>query len=347
MKFKEYINYIKYHISNFLSSVILTVTILPYYITIGLLTFICLFIMIKFKPFKERIRIELKHLTHKEQTATCGGIVFILVSILSCFFLRNILDIKMIFIIIIGIIGGIVGFIDDQCKYYKNQGLSEKKMFIITSFVALIPIIYNFILKQNYFRIPLIKRVLNCNDILSLNIFYIPIVWFIFIGSCHSIGITDGINGGLSSVFIVNLVFLLIASFVGHIFFKLSIFPPVLLHYLVFLLITMCIFFFFNKRGKIFMGNVGSSFIGYTLSSIIVLYKIELAMVFLGLVYVIEALSVILQIFWVKKYKKKLFLFSPIHHHFELKQYTNTQIVLIMIGCSIIGGFGFLFTIFA
>jgi phospho-N-acetylmuramoyl-pentapeptide-transferase len=316
------------------------------YIIVVVMSFVGFYGFIIFKPFKERIRSEITHLNHKKSTPTCGGIIFLIIVLLFLIIMQNLSDVKINLIIIFGFFGGILGFIDDQFKYYKNEGIPASVSFKITSIFSLIPGIYNWCHNKSFIRIPFIKSIFKCNNIVPLSILYIPLVWFIFTGSCHSIGITDGINGGLSSVFIVNLIFIILANYMGYKWFNMELLSPIGLKYIIVLLIVMIIYFLFNRNGKIFMGNVGSLFIGYTLASIVILYKMELAMAFLGIVYVIEACSNLLQLFWIRNYKKKLFLFTPIHHHFELQNYSDNQIVLMMIITAIIGGLGFLITLF-
>ncbi len=316
------------------------------YIIVVIISFLGFYGLIRFKPFKERIRSEISHLQHKVTTPTCGGIIFVLIAMVCLIFMYQFSDTKTNLVIIFGIIGGIFGFIDDQFKYYKHEGIPVNIAFKITSVISLIPGLYNWFHNKSFICIPFIKKLFKWSNILPLGIIYIPLVWLIFTGSCHSIGITDGINGGLVSVFIVNLIFIIVAKYMGQTWFNMEILSPMATEYLIILLLVMIVYFYFNRKGKIFMGNVGSLFIGYTLASIVILFKMELAMVLLGIVYIIEAGSVLLQIYWIKRYKKRLFLFSPIHHHFELKNYSDNQIVLMMIITAIIGGFGFLGIVF-
>lgn len=292
------------------------------------LSFILVGIMYKKKFFGEKISERSSHLEYKKNTATMGGIVFLLINIGLLFFNHNW---QIYGIISIGLLCGLLGLLDDYCKYKYSSGLSEKIYIIAVIIIGTIPVLFNFFTNNTTLILPFMKYIFSSLGTINFGLLYIPMAIYIFLGSCHSIGITDGINGGLACSTIVNCIFLYVAT--GEIYF-------------IYIIGILLGFLCFNYNGKIFMGNVGSMFIGGILSTTIILYKWEIPMVMLGFLYVIEALSVIIQRYYIRNFKKKLFLFSPIHHHFELQNYSNLSIVLMMIGVSIIGGLMFLLMIY-
>jgi phospho-N-acetylmuramoyl-pentapeptide-transferase len=225
-------------------------------------------------------------------------------------------------VIFFTILGFFIGALDDIQKVQDKTGLSDKIIFlieIIIGFFLITHICYLF------------SGEIFITKFFSLNLSYFsffPLI-FLFLSMINAVAITDGFNGGLA----MNIFFIfgaLTQLSCAHKFF------------IYVFLINLIPFIYFNLRGKIFMGNVGSFSIGmFYLAYMFYAHK-EFFIPILGIFFVIEICSCVLQIFFRKKYNKKLFKFAPIHHHFELSGYTNIKILLGSIFVTSIGIFGYI-----
>ncbi|MFN9110861.1 MAG: hypothetical protein ACK5XN_12415 [Bacteroidota bacterium] len=226
----------------------------------------------------------------------------------------------------------ILGFFDDMSKLNYGKGLKEKILFLFQSLIALIPTIYNISKKKSYIQLLTYK--------FELGYFYIPFGVLVFNSCVNSANLTDGLNGGLGFSSIVIFLFFIVHSL--KIFFTNSSFLiPIYNHnYILFSVVIIgCLipFLFFNMINKTMMGNIGSMFIGALIANMAMMMKSELLLPLNCIVLVIETTSVIIQQTFYKKFKKRLFLFTPIHHHFELLGWSNKKIVSLMTFVSIIG----------
>jgi phospho-N-acetylmuramoyl-pentapeptide-transferase len=259
----------------------------------------------------------------KTGTPTMGGVVIIIaLSIGFIFFIEKNL---MSFIFMVVVLGyGAVGFLDDYIKVVKkhNLGLRAYQKLIGQFVFSLILVLYqyNFGYMGDSIYIPII------NQYFKLGIFYIPVTLFIVLGIVNSVNLTDGLDGLASGTTIIFMACYSIALYILK--EKLQIdfsFIP-----FSFLIIGACIgFLFFNKYpAKIFMGDVGSLALGGSVASISVLSGTYLLFPVIGFIYFIETISVVIQVVWYKLTRKRVFLMSPIHHHFEEKGWKETKVVL-------------------
>ena len=268
---------------------------------------------------------------NKQNTPTMGGISFIVAS--SLVFLTLSVVIALTFksgsaeyknkylIAIVGfafaIVNGFIGVIDDSAKVFKrkNEGLSEIAKLVLQFVVTAIYLTVLAFLTD--FNTELLIPIINVK--LDLGIFYYLVNAIFIVGILNAVNFTDGIDGLASSVSV--LVFIFFA-------FVLKDTPESM-----FSLISAAAvfgFFLFNKYpAKVFMGDTGSLFLGGALAGIAVCRGYALYLVIAGGVYVIETLSVILQVAYFKATGKRLFKMSPIHHHFEMCGWSERKIVLI------------------
>ena len=149
---------------------------------------------------------------------------------------------------------------------------------------------------------------------------YVPIMVFVIVGTVNAVNLTDGLDGlagGLSAI--AFIAFSLISLVVG--FEEIGIFTLILVGSLIG-------FLFFNTYpAKIFMGDTGSLSLGAVMGAIAILTHREVTLLVVAFVFVIETLSVILQVIWVYVFKRKLFLMTPLHHHFEKLGWNENDIV--------------------
>ncbi|MDJ0285001.1 phospho-N-acetylmuramoyl-pentapeptide-transferase, partial [Bacillus bombysepticus] len=158
------------------------------------------------------------------------------------------------------------------------------------------------------------------NGQINFGLFYIPFVMFYFAGVTNAVNLTDGLDGLATSVTVLVTTFLGIISYnLGHI--SLAIFCVALAG-------ALLAFLRFNAfPARVFMGDTGSLALGGAVAMVALILKMPLILVLIGIIYVIETLSVILQVASFKLTGKRIFKMAPIHHHFEQLGWSETKIV--------------------
>lgn len=247
----------------------------------------------------------------KEGTPTMGGLIFIIPTLLATAFL--LLTNKIEFTTNLGIIllvfagYATIGFLDDYLSLKKknNEGLTTIQKLLLQVVIALG---FFYLYMKNGGQTALIVSTLGIN--IEMGWFYGLFLLFILVGSSNAVNLTDGLDGlagGLSAI--AFIAFSLISLMVG--FEEIGIFSFVL---------TGAIggFLIYNTHpAKVFMGDTGSLALGAVMGAVAILTHREVTLLVVASVFVIETLSVMIQVFWVLVFKKKLFLMTPIHHHFE------------------------------
>lgn len=262
---------------------------------------------------------------HKKGTPTMGGISFI-VSIVISLIIAMILDSGnfqyYILFIYTTISFSIIGYIDDMLIVVKkkNDGLApRKKLMLQILFSVIFYILVTFIYKDiNYIHIPGLEY--------NLNISYLYLIFLVFwqTGFSNAVNLTDGLDGLATSVTIITTSTFALLAYKENNF-------PVLVFCLT-IVGALLGFLLFNKNpAKIFMGDTGSLALGGILAAISVILHKEIAFLFIGLVYILETLSVIIQVAYFKKTGKRIFKMSPLHHHFELSGYGEVKTVYIFV----------------
>ena len=267
---------------------------------------------------------------HKKGTPTMGGISFI-VSIVISLIVAMILDsgnIQYYILFIYTTISfSIIGYIDDMLIVVKkkNDGLApRKKLMLQILFSVIFYILITFIYKDiNYIHIPKLDY--------NLNISYLYLIFLVFwqTGFSNAVNLTDGLDGLATSVTIITTSTFALLAYKENNF-------PVLVFCLT-IVGALLGFLLFNKNpAKIFMGDTGSLALGGILAAISVILHKEIAFLFIGLVYILETLSVIIQVAYFKKTGKRIFKMSPLHHHFELSGYGEVKTVYIFVIIAVI-----------
>ena len=262
----------------------------------------------------------------KKSTPTMGGIIFVLSTLITIGLLvmLNKISITYNFLIIIWVFVSysLIGFIDDYLiiKRCSNKGLSENQKFIMQIFIAII-FFYLFMVSGNE---PLLW-VHTLNIKYDIGFLYGIFILFVLVASSNAVNLTDGLDGlatGLS--IIAYFTFGLISWNTGWLlgYGEIAIFCFIMVGSLLGFLV------FNSHPAKIFMGDTGSLSLGATLGSIAILTRHELLLVVLGIVFVIETLSVILQVGYFKLTNgKRLFRMAPLHHGLKKMGYKETDIV--------------------
>ena len=262
---------------------------------------------------------------HKKGTPTMGGISFIIAIVISLI-VASFLDsanIKYYILFIYTTISfSIIGYIDDMLIVVKkkNDGLApRKKLMLQILFSVIFYLLVTFIYKDiNYIHIPGLDY--------NLNISYLYIIFLVFwqTGFSNAVNLTDGLDGLATSVTIITTSTFALLAYKENNF-------PVLVFCLT-IVGALVGFLLFNRNpAKIFMGDTGSLALGGILAAISVILHKEVAFLFIGLVYILETLSVIIQVAYFKKTGKRIFKMSPLHHHFELSGYGEVKTVYIFV----------------
>ena len=267
---------------------------------------------------------------HKKGTPTMGGISFIIAivaSLVVAMFLDSTNIQYYILFIYTTISFSIIGYIDDMLIVVKkiNDGLApRKKLMLQILFSVIFYILVTFIYKDiNYIHIPVFDY--------NLNISYLYIIFLVFwqTGFSNAVNLTDGLDGLATSVTIITTGTFALLAYRENNF-------PVLVFCLT-IVGALIGFLLFNRNpAKIFMGDTGSLALGGILAAISVILHKEVAFLFIGLVYILETLSVIIQVAYFKKTGKRIFKMSPLHHHFELSGYGEVKTVYIFVTITVI-----------
>ncbi|PID70251.1 phospho-N-acetylmuramoyl-pentapeptide-transferase [bacterium DOLZORAL124_38_8] len=266
---------------------------------------------------------------HKAGTPTMGGVVIVAAVLCTVLFSRifsyfgwidhSLLNRGQTYLPVITLFCvGVLGVVDDYLNITESsaqKGLSAKvKMITLILFSVIAAFWFVFKLEYSLIHIP------GIGDF-EIGLWYFPLFVFVITGTSNAVNFTDGLDGLAGGLLAISYgVFAVIAYFFGLPY--LAIFCSVIVSALI-------AFLWFNvPPAKIYMGDTGSLALGATLGVIAMMTNALAILVIVGVVFILETVSVILQLFWKKYFKKKLFLIAPIHHHFEAKGWSETQIVM-------------------
>tara|TARA_B110000438_G_C15769218_1_gene631064 strand:- start:75 stop:1160 length:1086 start_codon:yes stop_codon:yes gene_type:complete len=277
------------------------------------------------------------HIIKKSGTPTMGGIIIIIGMISSTLLWADLKNIFIWTLIFVSLSLAILGFIDDllKIKLENSRGLNSKLKFlgqlIIGAIALFILIKYSNheYLYNLYF--PFFK-----NLILQMGLFFIPFALFVIIGSSNAVNLTDGLDGlATVPVMLVALSFTLISYVVGNTIFaeylQLQYIPDVgEISIFCGSIVGSCLgFLWYNAPpAKIFMGDTGSLSLGGSLAAVAIIVKHEIVLAIVGGLFVLETVSVIIQVISFKLTGKRVFKMAPIHHHFEKKGWAESTIVI-------------------
>lgn len=258
---------------------------------------------------------------NKEGTPTMGGLIFIISTLLVMAFLllTNRVEftnsLKIVMFVFISY--AIIGFLDDflSIKRGKNEGLTVIQKLLLQLVVALV---FFYLYMENGGKTSLVVSTLGIH--IEMKWLYGLFILLILVGSSNAVNLTDGLDGlaaGLSAI--AFIAFSLISLMVGY--NDMGIFTLVLTGALLGFLI------YNGYPAKVFMGDTGSLALGAVMGTVAIITHREITLFIVAFMFVIETLSVIIQVFWVKTFKKRLFLMTPIHHHFEKLGWSEGEIV--------------------
>ena len=277
------------------------------------------------------------HIIKKIGTPTMGGVIILIGLIISVLFWADLKNIYILFCLYIVLSFGILGAYDDykKIKNGNSSGISSKIKILTQIFLAIVGlIVLAYFVDYNEFKnlyFPFFK-----NLVINLGWFFIPFSVFVIVGSSNAVNLTDGLDGlATVPVILVAGCFALISYVSGNIVFseylqityiegtgEISIFCGAI--------IGACLgFLWFNAPpAKIFMGDTGSLSLGGSLGAVGIITKHEIVLAITGGLFVLEALSVMVQVISYKLTGKRIFKMAPIHHHFEKKGWPESTVVI-------------------
>lgn len=271
----------------------------------------------------------------KSGTPTMGGLM-ILIAIISSTLLWADMTNRYIWLTLFSTIGfGLIGYWDDYLKCVKKdpKGLLARYKFGLQIGVALITALglYTSPAYSTILSVPFFKDLRP-----DLGIFYIPFAILVIVGASNAVNLTDGLDGlAVGPVMVTAVAYLIVSYVAGHIDFSEYLLIPYIkgggeLAIFCGAIVGASLgFLWFNAYpATIFMGDVGSLPLGGALGTIAVISKHELLLALVGGIFVVEALSVIIQVTSFKIRGKRIFLMAPIHHHYELKGWKEPKIVV-------------------
>lgn len=265
---------------------------------------------------------------NKAGTPMMGGLFFILGAILCIVGnLAIMVDYTVLYVLTLSLCFGLVGFLDDfyKAKFKRNLGLTSIQKALLQ--MAVSAIFVYLLYKQDPSRcniyIPFVDTYFTIHPLL-----YVFFSMFVMIGCDNAVNITDGVDGLCGSVTLpVMIFFTAVAVAMGK--YDLAILPAALVGGLI-------AYLFFNWHpAKVFMGDTGSLFLGGVVCALAFALDMPLILIPVGFVYIVETLSVILQVTYFKlTHGKRIFKMSPIHHHFEMCGWKEVKIVLVFTAVS-------------
>ncbi|AXB80819.1 phospho-N-acetylmuramoyl-pentapeptide-transferase [Megasphaera hexanoica] len=256
---------------------------------------------------------------YKAGTPTMGGILILTALVVSCL-IFNPMDLRKGLALFLTLGHGIIGFLDDSIKAVKhrNLGLTAKQKLAGQFVMAAV---FCFILKE-YLNFPTTVWIPFTTWNVDLGMLYYVFVFVMIVGTSNAVNLTDGLDGlAAGSCAITSVAYVVISVALGYVNF--AVFSAALT--------GACLgFLFYNQHpAKMFMGDTGSLALGGALAAMAILTKTELLLIIAGGLYVIEALSVIIQVVSFKTRGVRVFKMSPIHHHFELSGWSEVKVVTV------------------
>ncbi len=273
----------------------------------------------------------------KAGTPTMGGLLILSALVISTLLWAR-LDTPYIWIVLLVTAAfGLIGFADDYAKVSKQntKGVSSRVRFIAGLIIAGLACYaaarFHPAELTNQLALPFLK-----NTLLNLGMFFIPFGMIVIVGSANAVNLTDGLDGlAIVPTIIAAAVFALISYLVGNRVFAdyLQLHPVAgvgeLGVFLAGLVGAGLGFLWFNAPpAAVFMGDTGSLALGGALGAVAVATKHELVLGIVGGLFVVETVSVIVQVFWFKRTGRRVFLMAPLHHHYEKKGWSEPTIVI-------------------
>lgn len=269
----------------------------------------------------------------KTGTPTMGGLTFlisaIVTTLIASFFVDTASPLLLLVFVTLGF--GLIGFIDDYIIVVKknNQGLTSKQKFLAQIVIA---VIFFVVAKgMNAFDFSTSINLPFTDISIPLSFAYVIFIIFWQVGFSNAVNLTDGLDGLATGLSIIGFSMYAVMSFVLA--------QPAIGLFCVIMVAALAGFLPYNiNPAKVFMGDTGSLALGGIFATISIMLNQELSLLFVGLVFVLETLSVMIQVTSFKLTGKRVFKMSPLHHHFELVGWSEWKVVGVFWTVGLISG---------
>jgi phospho-N-acetylmuramoyl-pentapeptide-transferase len=272
----------------------------------------------------------------KRGTPTMGGVVILFSIAIGTLLFAPLTNYFIWILLIVMTLMGLLGFYDDyqKLKNSSSNGISGRKRLFIEFFVAAIAVFATMNLTPNEFATA-IKIPYFAHLFIPLGIFYVAFASFVFAGTTNAVNLTDGLDGLVTVPLIISFICFGIFAFLGgdsalSSEYELLYIPNLsaLSIFATSVIGALFAFLYYNhKPAKILMGDVGALGLGGSLGMLAIIAHQEILLAIIGFLFVIEALSDMLQVGYYKRTGKRIFLMAPIHHHFEKMGWSERKVV--------------------
>jgi phospho-N-acetylmuramoyl-pentapeptide-transferase len=276
----------------------------------------------------------------KEGTPTMGGLMIIGALVISTLLWARPGNIFVLLTLATTCFMGLIGFIDDSRKIMQkgSKGLRARTRLMLEAGWAVVVIVFLLQVPDTRDSIrTLLLPFMKDPFLVDMHVILIVVlVTAVLVGATNAVNLTDGLDGlAIGCTSSVALTYLVMAYVTGHVTFAKYLFIPYIDGSGELAVLCGCLlgaslgFLWYNCHpAQVFMGDTGSLAIGGTIAMVAILIRQELALVIVGGVFVMEAVSVILQVVSFKTRGKRIFAMAPIHHHFEMKKWSETQVTI-------------------
>jgi len=273
----------------------------------------------------------------KAGVPTMGGLLIFLAIVLSTLLWADLSN-RMVWVVLLTFTGfGLVGLVDDMLKLYgpNKKGLKIRNKFSAQLILAFLVGLYLYFNPSgewgHYLQLPFFK-----DTMINMGWLYVPFVILVIIGTSNGVNLTDGLDGlAIGPVMFASAAFALLVYLTGHAKFaqylqivfipeagELAIFAGAMVG------ASLGFLWFNTYPAQVFMGDIGSLSLGAALGVLAVIGKHEILLVLVGGLFVLETLSVIIQVLSFRLFGKRVFLMAPLHHHFEKKGWPEPKIIV-------------------
>lgn len=270
----------------------------------------------------------------KSGTPTMGGVMVLIAIVIATLVMIgqfSVLSVEIYLLLLVTVGFGVLGFLDDFIKVVlkRNLGLTSKQKLIGQLVIATI---FYIVIKQLDYSTEL--AIPGTSLAFDIGIFYLPLVIIMLVGASNAVNLTDGLDGLLAGTAAISFGAYSVIAF-GSGQTDIALFSAAVVG-------SVLGFLVFNAHpAKVFMGDTGSLALGGAIAAVAILTKMEILLVIIGGVFVIETLSVIIQVISFKTRGKRIFKMSPLHHHYELSGWSEWRVVvtfwLIGLLCAVLG----------
>ena len=263
----------------------------------------------------------------KAGTPTMGGIAFILgsgIAAFACGWQQMVNgEFAHLYVYLFALCFGLIGFVDDyrKVRQHQNEGLTARQKFILQLAAAVVFLVlmrYEGLLTNDLY-IPFLNISFTINWIV-----YLIFAAFVIVGCVNAVNLTDGIDGLAASVTFVVMAFFTVAGVLWSTYGIQALFPAAMAG-------GLAAFFVYNHHpAKVFMGDTGSLFLGGAVAALAFVFDMPLVLIPVGIIYILETLSDIIQVGYFKlTHGKRFFKMAPLHHHLELSGWSEAKLVAV------------------